>query len=95
LAAAAIPVELIPDLVLIAGGDDKVWPAVAQAAAIRDRRSIYGLGTTLVTDLQAGHRTILPGEPVVSGGMRMQRGGTESADRRLGRAAWRQIERLL
>lgn len=84
-----------PDLLLIAGGDDRVWPAVAQAEAIRDRRTVFGLETTLITDPQAVHRTILPGEPVVEGGMRMQRGGTESADRRLGLAAWQQIERLL
>lgn len=36
LPAAAIPVELIPRLVLIAGGGDKVWPSLVQADAIRD-----------------------------------------------------------
>lgn len=45
--------------------------------------------------LDAGHRAILPGEPVVSGGIRMRRGGTGDADRRLGVAAWDEIRTLL
>jgi hypothetical protein len=95
LAPAAIPVERIRDLVLVAGGDDRVWPAVEMAAAIRDRRRTHGVGTVLVTDPDAGHRAVLPGEPVVTGGMRIQRGGDEASDRRLGAAAWAAIERLL
>lgn len=90
-ADAALAVERIPDVVLVAGGDDRVWPAVEHAELIRVRRAAHGLHTTVVTDTEAGHRTVLPGEPVVSGGQRMQRGGTEGADRRLGRAAWEQI----
>lgn len=94
-AAAAIPVERIPEVVLIAGGDDLVWPATEQAARIRDRRSQHGLTTTVVSDDEAGHRTLLPGEPVVGGGMRMARGGTEEADRRLGVATWQRILPML
>ena len=45
-----------------AGGDDQVWPAVEHTEWIRDRRAAHGLATTLVTDSDAGHRTILPGE---------------------------------
>ena len=92
---ATIPVERIAELVLVAGGDDRVWPAEAHARAISDRRTIHGRPTTLVTDPDAGHRTVLPGEPVVTAGVRMQRGGTEEADRRLGRAAWAAIRPLL
>ncbi len=95
LAAAAIEVERIAHLVLVAGGDDRVWPSVTQAEAIRERRAEHGLSTVLVIDPQAGHRTILPGEPVVAGGVRMQRGGTESADRRLGQEAWARLSILL
>ena len=95
VAAAAIPVEDIARLVLVAGGDDQVWPSVPQAQAIRDRRADHGLSTELVIDPQAGHRTILPGEPIVTGGMRMQRGGTEPADKRLGQAAWAHLSSLL
>lgn len=94
LTAAAIQVERIAHLVLIAGGDDQVWPSGAQAEAIRERRAEHGLSTTLVIDRHAGHRTLLPGEPVVTGGMRMRRGGTESAARRLGREAWTHLSSL-
>lgn len=92
---ATIPVERIAALVLVAGGDDLVWPAADHARRITERRAAHGLATTLVVDPEAGHRAILPGEPVVTAGMRMQRGGTEEADRRLGRAAWTEILRLL
>jgi dienelactone hydrolase len=95
VSAATIAVERIPELILVAGGDDRVWPSVEQSRRIQDRRASHGLSTTLVTDTQAGHRTILPGEPVVTGGARMQRGGTELADKRLGRAAWGHISRQL
>lgn len=95
VAAASIPVERIPEVLLVAGGDDRVWPAAAHAEAIRARRTTHGLTTTVLTDPEAGHRTVLPGEPVVTAGQRMQRGGTEDADRRLGRAAWIALLRLL
>lgn len=93
--AATIAAERIPEVVLVAGGDDRLWPAVEHAQLIRDRRAAHGLATTLVTDRDAGHRAVLPGEPVVAAGARMQRGGTEEADRRLGRAAWAEISRLV
>lgn len=92
---ATIPVERIAELVLVAGGDDRVWPAVAHAEAIAARRAAHGLATTTVTDAGAGHRTLLPGEAVATGGQRMARGGTEEADRRLGARAWAAIRPLL
>jgi uncharacterized protein len=94
-AAAVIPVERVPRLITVAGGDDQVWPSDVHAARIRSRRAAHGLETTAVADGEAGHRAILPGEPVISGGVRMRRGGTETADRRLGRAAWTQLLPLL
>lgn len=93
--AATIPVERIRRLLLVAGGDDRVWPSTEHADRIRVRRAALGLETTLVADPDAGHRTVLPGEPVVASGMRMQRGGSDVADRRLGLAAWDAIEALL
>ena len=93
--AATIAVERIPEVVLVAGGDDKVWPSVKQAQRIRERRDSYGLSTTVVSDPDAGHRTILPGEATQGGGIRMRRGGTEQADRRLGQLAWDHIRRLM
>lgn len=95
LDAATIPVERIERLVLVAGADDQVWPALPQAERIKARRAEHGLETVLVSDPEAGHRAILPGEPVVTGGMRMRRGGTEEADRRLGAAAWSHVAGLL
>jgi uncharacterized protein len=95
VAEAAIAVEDIKDVVLVAGGDDHVWPALAMCDAISARRTQHGLTTTIVSEPAAGHRTILPGEPIVSGGTRIRRGGTESADRSLGTAAWAQINALL
>jgi len=94
-AAAAIPVERIRQVVLVAGGDDQVWPSVEHAEAIRRRRARHGLDTVVVTEPLAGHRTLLPGEPVVVAGANMQRGGTEEADRLLGSASWAEIQRLL
>ena len=92
---AAIPVERIEQVVLVAGGDDRVWPSLTHAEAITARRSRHGLATALVTDPEAGHRTTLPGEPAAAGGARMARGGTAAADRRLGQAAWACISDLL
>jgi dienelactone hydrolase len=95
LEAATIAVERIPEVVLVAGGDDQVWPAVPMAESIRDRRTRHGLETVLVTDPEAGHRALLPGEPLVTAGARIRRGGDETADRRLGAAAWQQIQALV
>nr|WP_246328490.1 acyl-CoA thioester hydrolase/BAAT C-terminal domain-containing protein [Curtobacterium pusillum] len=89
--AAAIPVEQIHQLVLVAGGDDQVWPSAESAHRIEDRRFAAGRETTVVTRADAGHRTILPGETVVTGGQAMRRGGSEDADHALGRAAWAAI----
>jgi len=94
-AAAAIAAERVPEVVLVAGGDDQVWPAAAHAEAIAARRARHGLATTVVTDAEAGHRVVLPGEPRVAGGMAMRRGGTAEADERLGVAAWTAVREVL
>jgi uncharacterized protein len=93
--AATIAVERIPAVVLVAGGDDLVWPAGLHAELIARRRGRHHLPTTVITEAAAGHRAVLPGEPVVTAGMRMQRGGTEAANRRLGASAWAAIRGLL
>lgn len=95
VAAAAIPVERIRALVVVAGGDDRVWPSARHAEAIAERRRRHGRPTTVVLDPGAGHRAVLPGEPIVTAGARMARGGSERADRRLGAAAWEHIRRLM
>lgn len=94
--SARIPVErFFGDVLLVAGGDDRVWPGAVFAREIERRRAAYGLPTTIVTHPQAGHRVVLPGERVAEGGMRMARGGTDTADRELGRLAWPHLQRLL
>jgi uncharacterized protein len=87
--AAEIPVERIRgDVLLVAGGDDRVWPSVRAAASIAARRRRLGLATEVVVDPDAGHRAVLPGEAHATGGMVMRRGGTSAADARLGERAW-------
>jgi uncharacterized protein len=93
--AAGIAVERIRELILVAGGDDLVWPSDQQALSIVARRAHQGLATTVVVDEAAGHRAVLPGEPAPTAGMRMVRGGSVSADRRLGTAAWGSIRQLM
>lgn len=88
VAAAAIAVERVPEVLCVAGGDDQVWPSVAHAEAVRARRAAAGRPTTVVVEPDAGHRAMLPGEAVVTAGSRIARGGTDAADRRLGAAAW-------
>lgn len=93
--AATIAVERIPHVIAVAGGDDQVWPSTDFAERIARRRTEHGLETVIVADEAAGHRTILPGEPVATGGHVMARGGSEQADRQLGASAWSDIEALL
>lgn len=95
-AAAAIRTEYITGVVvLITGGDDRVWPSDRFAAEISARRSAHGRETTVVTHPAAGHRMVLPGETVAAGGVTMARGGSPSADAELGALVWPQIVHAL
>ena len=94
--AAAIRVDRITgSVLLIVGGDDRVWPSDRFAAEIAGRRTANGQETVIVQHDDAGHRMVLPGEPPAAGGVRMGRGGTPSADAALGALAWPQIVRAL
>lgn len=95
VAEAAIPVDRIRELLLVAGGDDRVWDSVGHARRIVDRRDQAGLPTTVVEHPPAGHRAVLPGEQAPTGGLRMARGGTAAADARLGAMAWPALTQLL
>lgn len=87
--AATIPVEQFRgDLVLVAGGDDQVWPSHEAASAIARRRTSHGLETTLVEDPAAGHPVVLPGEHAPSQVRPYLVGGDEGAAERLGSRAW-------
>lgn len=95
-AAARIPVEKITgDVLLIAGGDDQVWPSAYFAQQIVAAREQAGLHTTLISHPDAGHRLLLPGEQPATGGVPMARGGTSTADAALGERAWPEIIRVL
>jgi len=92
--AARIPAERFQgELLMIAGGDDQVWPSVEFADRITFAR--MGLLTRTVVAARAGHRVIFPGETPKTGGQRMARGGTEDADRELGALAWGDVRRVL
>ncbi|MFC7620554.1 acyl-CoA thioester hydrolase/BAAT C-terminal domain-containing protein [Microlunatus sp. GCM10028923] len=94
-AAATIPVERIPQILLVAGGDDRVWPSADHGHRIAERRRTAGLDTMIISAPDAGHRTVLPGEPVATGGQTMARGGTPESDAALGEQAWPKITALL
>jgi dienelactone hydrolase len=94
--AATIPVErFFGDVLLVAGGDDRLWPSLDWARRIEARRRAVDLPTTLVSHPGAGHRVILPGEHPAQAGMRLARGGTDDADRALGSLAWPEILRVI
>lgn len=95
VAAAAIPVERIRELLLVAGGDDQVWPSTDFAERIVARRREHGLDTAYVSLPNAGHRTLLPGEKPVTAGQSMRRGGSEATNRELGRPAWPHVRATL
>jgi hypothetical protein len=81
------------EVLLIAGGDDRVWPSVEFAERIALARA--ELPTRTVIAARAGHRLTFPGEQPKTGGQRMARGGTEAADRELGELAWADVRRVL
>ncbi len=94
--SAAIPVEKIRgELVLVAGGDDKVWPSSRSARHIATRRAGFGLDTIVVEDPKAGHPIVLPSESPPSETRPYQVGGDEDAPQRLGALAWPTIRWVL
>ena len=89
--AAAIPIEQSDARVLlVAGGDDRMWPSLAFAQELAARRACG-----LVTSPEAGHRPRLPGEGPAAPSDRLRYGGTAEADAALGRAAWSAIVEAL
>lgn len=94
LLPAAIPIERSrAEIVLVAGGDDALWPSAAFAEALAVRLKDHGKVASLVMHPAAGHRVLLPGESTPKSTVNAQ-GGTDEADRELGRAAWVEIARL-
>lgn len=90
--AAAIPVERSTgELVLVAGGDDLMWPSLRYAEELAARRRAAGLPVRLVTRADAGHRPRLPGEGPAPASVTFRYGGSPAADAALGAAAWPHI----
>lgn len=92
---ATIPVERIEGKVLlVAGGDDALWPFDEFAREIVARRHTASKATGLVVHPDAGHRVLFPGETKPRSPLHAH-GGDDLADAALGRAAWKEISRLL
>ncbi|WP_438617928.1 acyl-CoA thioester hydrolase/BAAT C-terminal domain-containing protein [Oryzifoliimicrobium ureilyticus] len=93
--SAVIPVEKTSaHLILVAGGDDALWPSDIFARQISERRQRHGLSVELVFDAEAGHRVLLPGETTPRS-TKHAHGGTDAADSALGNAAWQAIVKHL
>jgi acetyl esterase/lipase len=63
VSAATIPVEKArAELILVAGGDDALWPSDMFAKAIEERLASAGKHATLLHHPNAGHRVLFPSE---------------------------------
>ncbi|KUN80159.1 acyl-CoA thioester hydrolase/BAAT C-terminal domain-containing protein [Streptomyces griseoruber] len=92
LPPAEIPVaDARADLLLVAGGDDAMWPSLPFAERLAQRRRSAGAAVRLITRHDAGHRPRFPGESPAPASPRFQYGGTPEADAHLGTVAWPQI----
>jgi uncharacterized protein len=90
-----IPVDrAAADIVLVAGGDDAVWPSHRFAQELSDLREGNGTSVSLIYDAEAGHRVLFPGEQTPRSTSHAH-GGSDEADARLGRAAWPHVLALL
>lgn len=76
------------DLLLVAGGDDAMWPSLPFAEQLAVRRRSAGAAVRLVARHDAGHRPRLPGEGPAPASPRFRYGGTPEAAAGLGAAAW-------
>ena len=90
---AVIPVETTgAKLLLIAGGDDGLWPSADMAQAIRLRRSQTGV--ELLEYESAGHligKSFLPAGSTLIGRGRIETGGTAAANARAQADSWPRV----
>lgn len=92
---ARIPIEKASaEIVVVAGGDDALWPSDRFARELVDRRKENGKSASLLYDREAGHRILLPGENTPRSALHAH-GGRDDADARLGQATWQTISTLL
>ncbi|MEU4224788.1 acyl-CoA thioester hydrolase/BAAT C-terminal domain-containing protein [Nonomuraea sp. NPDC026600] len=96
LHTAEIPVEEAEaDVLLVAGGDDAMWPSLPFAERLVVRRHTAGRTARLISLAEAGHRPRLPGESPAPASPHFRYGGDAVADAELGAAAWPHILNLL
>jgi dienelactone hydrolase len=89
---AVIPIEeATAEVVLVAGGDDQMWPSMTFAQELAARRTAAGQDVRLIGHREAGHRPRLPGEGPAGPSDRYDYGGTAEADAALGTLAWPEI----
>jgi hypothetical protein len=66
LSAATIPVEKAQaEIILVAGGDDALWPSDMSAKSIEERLASAGKNATLIHHPNAGHRLLFPRTPAL------------------------------
>lgn len=98
--SAVLPDAIIPientkaDILLVAGGDDALWPSDMFAKSLAERLKSTGKKVSLVYHPEAGHRVPLPGEPMLRA-THHAHGGNDQADADLGGLAWNAILSLL
>lgn len=93
--ATAIPVEKVEaEIILVAGGDDALWPSDIFAKSIEERLASVGKTATLIQHPNAGHRVLFPSETTPRS-IQHAHGGGDEADAELGRSAWDAISALL
>lgn len=102
LERAAIPVEDIRGpLLLIAAGDDQVWPSVEMSARLAARRRAAGLAVDELELEGAGHLLRHPGRPTTVTTLRLpehmvlEGGGTPAANARGAARSWQAIVEFL
>ncbi|MGW2962529.1 acyl-CoA thioester hydrolase/BAAT C-terminal domain-containing protein [Streptomyces sp. NPDC001220] len=93
---AVIPIEQsAAEILLVAGGDDEMWPSLVFAQELASRRASAGRTAKIVSTAEAGHRPRLPGEGPAAPSPRFRYGGTAAADADLGAKAWPDIVGVL
>lgn len=95
LSAATIPVDKVEaKILLVAGGDDALWPSDIFANSIQTRLAAAGKNATFIYHSKAGHRVLFPSETTPRSTQHAH-GGTDQADAELGSSAWDEISALL
>jgi len=95
VSAATIPVEKAQaEIILVAGGDDALWPSDLFAKLIEQRLASAGKNATSIQHPEAGHRVFFPSETTPRS-LQHAHGGSDEADAELGRAAWDAISARL